>query len=392
MKNVLKKLIIPMSLMLVLAGCATIDEAEETPVGEEVTAVTSVCDTEGVSTVQIGGLSPLSGDGAVYGIPVQRVAEIALAEINVKGILDGQCFDIIWEDGGCNSDMANRATQKLIDVSNVDVIYGGFCSSETLAAAPLTEAAKVILLSPGSSSPDVTNAGDFVFRNYPSDSTQGKVLAEYAADQGFKKIGMIAEQQDYTLGISKVFESEFEGEVVTETYLPDASDFRTQILKLKNAGIDAIFVNPQTAPKADIIFKQLQEQGVDLPVLLNDVAIGLQENVTNHADFLEGAVGAETTYDREGAGFKALSERYMKDFDAELPYPTYMTTGYDAVYLLKDAIESAGDTANTELIRDYLYGVSGRPGLSGSLTIDENGDPLSGHKLRTVRDGAVEDL
>ena len=73
-----------------------------------------------------------------------------------------------------------------MNVDKVKVILGGICSGETLAAAPITEAAKVILLSPSATSPDITNAGDYVFRTIPSDANAGRISAQTAIKNGLK--------------------------------------------------------------------------------------------------------------------------------------------------------------------------------------------------------------
>ena len=394
------KISLPIVFTMLFTGCVAIEEA--TPADTSDTSIDGATTEESatteegatqVETITIGALAPLSGDAAVYGVPFQRVAKIALDEINAAGGVDGKKLEIIWEDGGCNPNTANTATKKLLEIDKVHVIYGGFCSSETLAAAPLTEAAKAILFSPGSSSPDITVAGDFVFRNYPSDSTQGKVLADYAESKEWKKVGIFSEEKDYPKGIKETFEKEFSGETLTETFTEDSSDFRTQILKLKGAEVEAYFINPQTPAKADLLLKQLQEQGITGPFLLNDVATGFQENITKYATFIEGAVGAEASYDRSHPGVTALQTKYKELYKEDVPYMTYMTTVYDAVYIIEEALEKVnGDSTNTEGMRDFFYGIKGRKGLAGSLTIDQNGDPLSGHLLRIVKNGVVEDL
>ena len=73
---------------------------------------------------------------------------------------------MIYEDGLCDGKGATNAVQKLINIDGVKIIIGGVCSGETLGAAPLAESSKVILFSPGSGSPDITNAGDYIFRNF----------------------------------------------------------------------------------------------------------------------------------------------------------------------------------------------------------------------------------
>jgi len=228
----------------------------------------------GPQIITLGALAPLTGDAASYGIDMQHSAGLALKDVNAAWAAQGMTLKLQWENGACNGKDAATAAQKLVDADGVQVILGGFCSSETLAAAPITEAAKVVLFSSGSSSPDVTNAGEYVYRNWPSDSFQGTKLAEFAEQNEWKTVAMISEETDYAKGIAGAFIAKFKdlgGTVNEEKYLSDDTDFKTQITKLKATNPDVWFVNPQTPVKADVLFKQMKDLGIAGPFLLNDV-------------------------------------------------------------------------------------------------------------------------
>lgn len=373
------------SLMFTLAACADAPEGE-TNTPPETTEEEVTEDTTG--PLKVGAILPLTGDGAAYGDPMQKVANIALEKVNADGIANGRTVEFIWEDGKCNGADAANAARKLIEVDKVEVIYGGFCSSETLAIAPIAEKAGVTVLSPGSSSPDITTAGDYIFRNYPSDATQGRVLAEEANRRGYKKVAILSEQNDYTLGIQGVFEEKFDGEVEVQTFLPDDSDFRTPLLKLKSGEPDALFINPQTPAKADLAFKQLEEMAWDAPLIGNDVVAGFQDLISKYSDTLEGMLVAEFAFDRNHPEFIALESKFKENTGENLPYGTYASTSYDAVFILAEALAAVGNDADG--VRDHLYAINGREGLGGSLVMDENGDPKAGHRLEVVKDGKVE--
>lgn len=372
------------AMVFALAACADApaDETDTTPeAGEE--SMTE--DTTG--PIKVGAILPLTGDGAAYGDPMQKVAQIALEKVNADGGVNGRELEFIWEDGKCNGADAANAARKLIDVDKVQLIYGGFCSSETLAIAPIAEKAGVIVLSPGSSSPDVTNAGDYIFRNYPSDATQGLVLAEEANRRGYKKVAILSEQNDYTLGLQGAFEGSFDGEVEVQTFLPNDSDFRTPLLKLKTGEPDALFINPQTPAKADLAFKQLEEMEWDVALIGNDVVAGFQDLISKYADTLEGMLVAEFAFDRNNPEFMALEDKYSENTGEDLPYGTYASTSYDAVFILAEAIAAAGNDADA--VKAHLYAIDARAGLGGSLTFDENGDPEAGHRLEEIQGGEV---
>lgn len=373
-------------LALALAGCAQTYQPSPEEENTEPQA------QEETGPITIGAVYPLTGNGAAYGIPMQQVIKIAVDKVNRDGGINGRNLEVVWEDGKCLGDAAAAASQKLIGVDKVQLILGGFCSSETLGIAPIAEQSKVVLFSTGSSSPDITNAGDYVFRNYPSDASQGKILADIALQMGLKKAGMLTEENDYTIGISKVFRATFEaagGTVTEETFLPDATDIRTQILKLKDAKVDLVFVNPQTPTIADLILKQLQEQKVTAKLFANDVTLGWQESLTRYKDFVEGMIGAEASYNKEHPDFVALVNEYKTlTGEADIKYPAYSATTYDGVMIVVEGLKAYGN--NAEALKNFLYSIKDREGLAGKLTIDENGDPLVGHKAEIVKDGKVE--
>lgn len=337
-------------------------------------------------TIKVGAVLPLTGDAASYGIPMQKVAQIAIDEVNAAGGINGKNLEFIWEDGKCDGKAAATAAQKLINVDGVEIIYGGFCSGETLGLAPLAEAAGVVALSCASSSPDVTGAGDYIFRNYPSDSAQGRIMGNLIADQEVTKLAILTEEQDYTIGIESVLAStaeERDVKVVKESFLSTDSDFKTQLAKLKNSGADGLFINPQTGPKGDLILKQLQEQNWDVKLFGNDVMMSSSDVLANYLELVEGMMGAETGYNTENEGFKHFTSTYMEQEGVEeVPYLTYTSTCYDAVEIIAEGVAEVGNEADA--FKAWLYKIKDREGAAGSLTLDQNGEPGAGHRAKVI--------
>ncbi|MCF7830990.1 ABC transporter substrate-binding protein [Candidatus Gracilibacteria bacterium] len=324
--------------------------------------------------IVIGGIAPLTGDAASLGIQTQEISNMRVEEVNKEGGINGRNLEIIWEDGKCTPGEASRAAQKLIGIDKVSVILGGVCSGETLGATPITERNKVILFSPISTSPEVTHAGDFVFRSAPSDSTQGMVLADYA-NKHFKRVGLISENTDYALGVANVFEEIFEGEIVREDYLSTESDFKTRITKLKNEKLDALIINPQSPPKYEIILKQLQEQNWKTPFLVNEVAAGNAESSIKFKDFLvkNKTVGANFIVP-ESDELNDVLQKYEAKHGKKVEYLNYTGTSYDGINILIHALSQVENISDTESIRDELYAIKDFPGLLGKVSMDENGD------------------
>lgn len=129
--------------------------------------------------IKLGFIGPLTGDVASIGEPSLVAAQIAVDEINEEGGINGQPIQLISEDGKCTGVAAANAAQKLVNVDKVIAIIGGLCSGETLAIAPIAEAGKVPTISTCASSPEISTAGDYSFRVYPSDNYQGKFAATH---------------------------------------------------------------------------------------------------------------------------------------------------------------------------------------------------------------------
>ena len=223
----------------------------------------SSSNTSAEGFIKVGFIAPLTGDAAVYGEPARNVTQLAINEINANGGINGRQLQLIAEDGKCNGESAASAAQKLVNVDKVQFIIGGFCSGESLAAEPITTAANVFLFSSGSSSPDLTGKSPLFARDFPSDATQGKVLADLSAnDKKWKKVAVIQEQTDYAVGLDKSFNDNFSslgGATVKQEFSTGTTDFRSLLTQLKSQNPDALLIDVQTPANAQIIFKQMAD-------------------------------------------------------------------------------------------------------------------------------------
>lgn len=347
-----------------------------------------------LTTYKIGAIAPLTGDAATYGELVRNTLQIATDEINSSGGINGKKVDVVLEDGKCNGEGAVNAAQKLVNVDKVQVIIGGFCSSETLAALPVAETAEVALISAASSNPSLTGKSSYFFRNFPSDSSQGSVLAQKAYDMGKRKVAFIQEQTDYTAGVYKAFAEKFTslgGEVVKEEYAPTAKDFRTQLTKLQSQKADTLFINSNIPASADAIISQLIALKWKPTLFTNDITLGFTDVFAKYKDTLNGLVGAEFNTDPTNKTFVHLLEAYKNKFGKDMPFQSYGQTIYDAMYIVKDAISKVGYDGTK--IADFGHNdVINWSGATGFMTIGKDGDLVGGHKVRIFKSGKVQDL
>jgi branched-chain amino acid transport system substrate-binding protein len=353
---------------------------------------TSLSKEKSSNTYKIGFIGPLTGDGATYGEPFRNMVAMAAEEINKNGGVSGKRLEFVYEDAKCNGRDGANAMQKLAQVEKVQVVIGGFCSSESLAAVPIAEKGKILLFSPGSSSPALTGKSKYFFRNYPSDSMQGAVLSDLAYnDQKWKSVAFIMEQKDYPVGLYKSFDESFTklgGKTIKEEFAPEVSDFRSQLTKLQAGSPDALFIDAQTPAAAERILKQVTELGWDVPLIIADAIAGDPKTIENNKEILEGAFAAEFGVDPENKKFKMMIDNYKKKYGEEPPYQSYAQTEYDAVYLIAEGLKKVGyDGAK---LAEWSRTVKDWDGASGKITIEGNGDRAGGFVVKVVKDGKVE--
>ena len=341
-------------------------------------------------TYKIGVLLPLTGDAASYGEPGQKVLQMAVDELNNNGSMGSNKLKLIFEDAKCNGKDATAAAQKLVNVDSVQIIIGGFCSSESLAAVPVAEKQKVAIFSIGSSSPKLTGVSSYFFRIFPSDASQGSLDAEIANEKGYKTVAFIQEQQDYTLGIYQAFTKRFEelgGKTIKEEFAPGTADFKTQLTKLRGQKPDALFIDAQASAGDGRILKQLKDLGWQPKLFINEALAGDTAVIAENKSSLEGAIGAEFTVDPSNSKFKHLIDSYKQKYGAELPYQSYGQTEYDSIYLVKDGLMAVG--YNGEKFAQWSRTIKNWEGASGKLSIKPDGDRESGYSPEIVKDGKM---
>ncbi len=325
--------------------------------------------------IRLGYIGPLTGDAVSFGTDTVNGARLAVEEINAAGGVNGRMVSLIAEDGRCNGADAASAAQKLVNIDKVVAIIGGQCSSETLGAAPITEAAKVILLSPVSSNPDVTHAGEFVFRVYPSDALKGTALANYFSTSTFTKIAMISENTDFCVGIHDSVKNALKGDsalVFDETVEPGTKDYRTLFTRLKDMEFDVFLANGQSDSTVAAMVQQMRELGLTQPIVGTDTA----DSVTL------GQIAKEAVEGLRALSVPSLSKNdpvggpFVQKFEEEYGTPQvgffFAALSYEATRLILDTMRTVGTEGPA--LRDALHALSGYNSIIGTMTFDKFGD------------------
>jgi branched-chain amino acid transport system substrate-binding protein len=334
-------------------------------------------------TIKIGLITPLSGDLANYGIGTKNAAQMALDEINQKN----EKFELIVEDSPCNANSAITAVNKLINIDKVDVLMGPMCSSELLAISPIANSDKIVVISSSTTSPDITGAGDYVFRNVASDDLRAKVFARYIFnDKSIKEIAIIYENDDAGVGYKEAFVKEYEklgGKIsIAEVYDKGASDLRTQLTKIKAVNSSSILMLSYPS-ETGIILKQSKELGIESN-FFEGFEIMMDPQVAQIAgDAVNGVV-----YIQSASTDNQLNEKFKKDYKAkygaEPPY--YAVEAYDIIKIYDSVIK---DKKDLETIKSNLYTLKDFQGASGIITFDENGDVVKPFEIGQVQNGSL---
>ncbi len=335
--------------------------------------------------IKIGAPLSLTGKLASFGEDIRDGINMAVDEINQERKVK---IEIIYEDTQSEAVEAVSAVKKLTEIDNVNIILGPVRSSNILAVAPLTEAKKVIMLTSIGSSIEITDAGDYVFRNRITSRVSEKRMAEFLMDKGINKVAVFTAQSANSLSYKEVFTEAFEKlgkEIVFSTeYNEDTVDFRTDIIKAKNKGAEAFYLAATAGGDAGILTKQIRELGLN-GLIAGTPAFESQEFFNGVGESAEGVFMISPTFNIENPDIQDYKNKYKELYNKESNF--YAANAYDAVKIIANAIEYCNGDKDTDCIRDYLYSVKDYPGIGGKTTFDENGDVVKPVMIKVVKDG-----
>lgn len=342
----------------------------------------------GGGAILVGVYGDLSGQTSSFGESTRNGVRMAVDEINAAGGINGRKIEVVVEDDQGQPQQASTVVTKLINQNKVVAIIGEVASTNTLAAAPRAQEAKVPMITPSSTNPKVTQVGDYIFRVCFTDDFQGAVAAKFAANTlKAKKAAILGDfQSDYSKGMSQYFVQEFTGSggqiVAQQTYTQTDADFKGQLTNIRSAAPDVIFV-PGYYGQVGVIAKQAKELGITAPLLGGDGWDSPKLFELGGAS-LDGAymVNHYSTDDPSPAVQKFVAA-YRAKFGA-VP-DAIAALGYDAMNVLADAIKRAGTTESAKL-RDAIGGTQNFAGVTGSISINSSRDAVKPAVVFELRD------
>ncbi len=364
-------------LMVILAGCQP-DRESQTP--------------EPVADIPIGLYGALSGGEAAFGTSTLQGVRLAAEEINAAGGVLGRKIKVIAEDDQGRADEAASAMTKLITSDNVIAVIGENSSNQSLAAAPIAQAAGVPMVSPSSTNPAVTQKGEYIFRVCFTDPYQGKALAVFARDQlKLKSAAMLVDRRnDYSVGLANVFRAEFTargGKITGEqSYSGGDSEYRPQLTAIRAQKPEALFI-PGFYTDVGQIAIQARDLGLTIPMIGGDgwdsptvIEIG-GKSVDNSYFSDHYFVGDERPVVQQFVN--AIRKRHGKNPEATA------ALGYDAMKIIAAAIQRAG-SVDRKAIRDQIAATRDYQGVSGTITMGPERDPIKPVAMIKIAEGKMQ--
>src|SRR6476619_3029094 len=209
----------------------------------------SACQNQGGGDkVRIGVFMSTTGSTANFGISSTNGIKMAADEVNSAGGINGKQIDVLVQDDRSDAQEAATIVTKFVTQDAVHAILGEVASSRSIAAAPIAQNAKIPMLTPSSTNPEVTRKGDYIFRSCFIDPVQGAAIAQFAARTlGAKRAAiMVDRKNDYSTGLEKFIGQTFTklgGEIVlTQSYQEGDQDFNAQLTSIKGSNPEVIFV------------------------------------------------------------------------------------------------------------------------------------------------------
>lgn len=334
-------------------------------------------DTPDATTVKIGGIGPLTGAYANYGLSEKNGAELAVKEINEAGGIAGKQIELSYQDSQGESESAVNAYGKLMDWG-MEVSLGCVLSGENASVVAAARDDDVLLITPSGSDDKCIDGNDKAFRVCFYDSYQGAAAAQYIKDNNMvDTVGILYQSDnDYSVGLYNAFVAKC-GELgitiaETQTFTSSTNtDFSTQVSALVSSGVKLVFI-PIYAEEASTFLTQAHGKFADDVYFFGadglDGILGKVEQDTSLANNV--LMLTPFAADNPAENVQSFVKKYQEAYGATPDQ--FAADAYDAIYAIKAAVEKAGSTSGAALA-SALTSLTVE-GVTGTMTWGSDGN------------------
>jgi branched-chain amino acid transport system substrate-binding protein len=344
----------------------------------------------GEEVVKFGAVLPLTGEAAIYGLPVQRGVDLAFEHLQSQGELPYQ-LELITFDSASDPDKGGELLEQAYRDGALAAI-GGVTTAEALKMVPVADEFDRVLVSPSASTPQLSGISKNFYRVFPSDAREGATMGNFATQKlKAEKVVILAKEDAYAKGIQAVFKTEFErygGEVLDLIEFPSlGSDLSGLVERVMTLRPDAVYLAAYAPDLAQMI-RYLREQGYKGTIFTTS-AFAAPEIIAQVGRPAEGVFLTQAVFDIESEDptIRTFIEGYRAKYTLEPDL--YAAHGYDSLLVLAEALKKGGRTSSEfwkgiRSIRDFS-------GATGTVQFDERGDVQKFPRVYVVNEGLLVD-
>ncbi len=347
--------------------------------------------TEPTAPIRIGFLSSFSGEAAAYGKMDLSGVELAVEQLNRAGglLVEGQRrpIELVVRDTGALPEQALEGALELFNRDRIVALIGPFNSDTAIPVAVAAEQARVPMISPTATHPDVTAGKQFVFRVSFLDASQARALARFVFDElNIRRVASLFDMATpHSRNVAETFQREFEGlgalVVASEHYYSGEKNFTSALERIRVSDAEAVLL-PNLSYDVLLQSQQARELGLEATLLGSD---SWSKNVLAGEPGVQGAYISDHWHPDIG---NVESQQFLVAYQTEydLPPGGGAALGFDAVGMLGRVIESQ-NSLDSEALRRGLAELDGYRGVTGSISYEGSGDPIRSTVMLQYLDG-----
>jgi branched-chain amino acid transport system substrate-binding protein len=354
-------------------------------------ALTALTAGAAQAEIVIATAGPMTGQYAIFGEQMQKGAEQAVKDLNEAGGVLGEELVLRVGDDACDPKQAVAVANQFVN-EEVVFVAGHYCSGSSIPASQVYNEEGILQISPASTNPQFTEQGfDNVFRVCGRDDVQGPFAADYVVDNSVgEKIAVLHDKTTYGKGLADEFKKQLNARGVQETMYEAITagdkDFSALITKMKQAGIDLIYLGGYHT-EAGLITRQAREQGLDATMMSGDALVS-DEYWAITGDTGQGTLMTFSPDPRKNEVAQPIVAEFQEQgYDPE----GYTLYTYAAIQAWAQAVEKAGAT-DLDAVVEALH-ANQFDTVLGTIGFDEKGDPKgSGYAIYEWKDGEYAEI
>ncbi len=335
-----------------------------------------------VQKIKIGVSVPMTGPATATGEWVRQGYEIALGQLPED---ERSSIELVYEDDQCNIDTGMTVARKFVEIDKTKFVLGPLCGVIVKATADYYDSNKIIRMVSGGGFDMYRTMGEYKFAFLGYIEEWMKTLGHYSAEKGIKTVGILYIDDDYGKENSLYFEKYFTeagGQIIAkEPFARGETDFRTQLIKIKNVNPDAILIGGYGSILVNIL-KQIDEldlQSVKLSLYNTEDP----EIVKSAGNLTEGIIYPMIIDDTESEIKTLFSEKYLEEYG--INNVAASAPAFDSFNVLWSAIKKCGEDA--DCVYNDIHNIKQYSGASGAFSVDEHGVALRNSAIKIVKNG-----